>query len=337
MRNDWYYYGNYTPDGWASIIKKTCLCEYRKISVCGYPNCVKQQLFRRIASILSHKRIKYTDLTIANGSMGILCEKLKFIVVDGELVTLENSEIINVYDFVRDSAVKENEAMISKLNIERKRTEMRCERFLTACKSITDDMRRLDMQSVDTAKLNRFSSRLWKKYGGKPTGKVGLQEKRFVSCITKDGVELNMGAFDALCDKIIVIYDKTGACSAPVIDKVRSYALGSGYDVTGCICPVNLELEHIIVPQLKFGIFTSRYYHRADFKNCEKVYSSKFHTFNSAGTVQRIEFSSKVYKAMMNEAFDCVGKLNCIDEKMNRIPVADKTELFRNAEERIFR
>lgn len=327
MLNDFYYFGNYTPNGWASIIKDKNCTEYRRISLYGYPSFAKQQVFKRIKSILISSKICYIDLTINGGSMGIICEKLKFILVDGELVNLDNAEKISVYDYISAKSISENEEKIQQLELEQNRTEMKCERFLTACKSVSEEMRRIDSRNVDMTKLNRFSSKLWKKYGGRPLGKVGVQEKRFVTSITKDGVELNLGAFDKLCENVALIYDKTGACSSVIVDKIRSYAISSGYDVVSCICPVKLEVEHIIIPQLRLGVFTSRYYHRAEFKKCEKFYAAKFHINNSPSVVQRLDFSHKAYKSLMNEVFDCVAKTEQIEKERNVI-FAGKTDLL---------
>ena len=338
MLNDCYYFGNYTPNGWASIIKKNCFSDYKKISICGYPNCVKQQIFKRIKLNFLRRNIGYTDLTTENGSMGVLCEQLKIIVVDGEFAEFDDSEKINIYDYVCEDFLKENNEKIKRFDTNRKRLEMRCERFLSACKSINDDMRRIDSINIDFYKLNRYSSRLWKKYGSKPTGKIGIQEKRFVTCVSQDGVELNTGAFDRLCKKSAVIYDKTGACSAPVIDKIKNYALSSGYNTISCICPVNLEIEHLIIPELKFGLFSSRYYHRAELNNCEKIYSSKFHTFNSPSTVQRLDFSAKAYKSLMNEVFNCIAGINEIDKNLNLLlnKNTDTVRIYNQIVNRIF-
>jgi len=338
MLNDCYYFGSYTPNGFACIVRKNYCVDFKKISLCGYPDCVKQQLFRRIKSILADRKIPYTDLTDSDGSMGVFCEKLKFIVIDGELVNFEDAEVINLFEYLSEDDIKENEEYLQRICVERRRIEMRCERFLTVCKSISDEMRRIDSISIDVSKLNRFSSKLWKKYGGNPLGRVGTEKKRFVTSLTKDGVELNMGAFDRLCENIAVIYDKTGACSSVIVEKIRSYAISSGYDVVSCICPVNLEIEHVIIPQLKFGVFTSKYYHRADFKECEKIYAAKFHTFNSTEVIQRLEFSHKAYKSLMNEVFDCVAKLCEINKKTN-FRLAKKTDtagMLKDLSDRIF-
>ena len=178
---------------------------------------------------------------------------------------------------------------------------------------------RIDAKSVNVGSVVNYSSKLWKKLGAEMQGSIGKETKKFVSCITPDGAELNMKAFDA-CDRLAVIVDKTGAVSTMIIDRLRRYALGSGYDVVSCICSLDGKtVEHIIVPELSFGAFSSEHYHRILPKKERRVFASRFHTKDSELYKNRINFSLKAYRSLMNEAFDSLIGAQAEERKINYI------------------
>ena len=196
----------------------------------------------------------------------------------------------------------------------------KCQRFLSACNEICTDAVRIDSESIDRSKLNRYTANLWKKYGSTPKGRIGRQSTALVSCITADGCEINYGAFNSYCKKIVAVCDKTGACSHLIAERIRRYALGAGYDVINCVCPMNPKrTEHVIIPELKFAVFSSEYYHRADFDNCRKSFAAKFHTPESEKTKQRVNFTLKAYHSLMCEVFDSIKQINACDRKLDCI------------------
>lgn len=190
----------------------------------------------------------------------------------------------------------------------------RCCRFLSACKSINDDIVRLESKYIDHAKLNCYAASLWKKRGGEMTGRVGTQEKRLVSRIASDGERLNTRAFEELCSRVVVLEDRSGACSRLIVDRIRGYALGAGYDVICCQSPLEPfgKPEHLIVPELELGVFTSRPRCRAQFENGRRVFAGRFLKTQVRQIKQRRDFSFKACKSMMNEA---VASLKIIEEK----------------------
>ena len=70
------------------------------------------------------------------------------------------------------------------------------------------DAMRIDAKSVNIGSVVNYSSKLWKKLGAEMQGSIGTETRKFVSCITPDGAELNMKAFDA-CERLAVIVYKT--------------------------------------------------------------------------------------------------------------------------------
>lgn len=315
MVKNCFYYATYTPDGIFTLLTKSNFCNAEKILICGESNAVKQQLFDFVKS-----KYNCVDLLRDDCKAGVFCKEKNFIVADSRFANFRTCEKLMLEDFQNSDLIEKHKCEISEILLERHRAEERCRRFLEACKGINGDAHRIDSQSIDRTKINRYTARLWQKYGGTLKGKVGTQTRRLVSCITQDGVEFNSTAFDVYCDRVIVLVDKTGACSKLIVDRIRRYALSSGYDVISCVCSMNPEqTEHIIIPELRFGIVSSEYYHRAEFKNSRKVFATRFHTSESEKTKQRVDFTLKAYHSLMNEVFDSVRQINCCDKRLNFI------------------
>lgn len=314
MKSSCFYYGVLSTDGYISLMSDSEKPSDKKFIVNGYSPAVKQELFDFIKSKLEEKNIDYTDLCIADGSGGLRCNLFQicdsFFCSDGEEIVLKN------FQKTDEKTQKKAEEILMR----REKNLIRCQRFLSVCNSIQNDISRLEKPYVDYKKINRLTSRLWNKISNGLKGHVGLETVRYVTCPTADGIELNMEAFDVNCEKMLVIKDRMGTCARIITERIRRYALGSGYDVIRCPCTTNPEItEHIIIPELSFGIFTSKYYHRDDFENSRKIYSKRF-LFRSVENVKlRTDFCLRAYRSLMNEVFSSLEEIESCDRKLDEI------------------
>lgn len=312
MKSNCFYYGVFTADGFRSLATDSALPSERNLIVNGQSPAVKQELFDFIKQRLKQRKISYTDLCSSSGSIGLHCEKFK--IVDGEFSTfsVENFTPIYLENFQKE---QQNPKEIFE---KREKNILRAKRFLSACNCIKDDIIRLEEPYINHTKINGFTRRLWQKISGEMKGRIGTESIRSITCLTADGSELNMEAFDIYCNKVLVISDSSGAVSRIIVDRLRRYALGSGYDVISCQCALG-ETEHIIIPELKYGVFSSRYYHRSDFRNERKIYAKRF-LFPSADSIKiRTDFSLKAYRAMMNEVFVSLREVEKCDKILDLI------------------
>lgn len=312
MLGNCFYYGGYTPDGYCSFAVKPYFSAGRNYVVRGYSPSAKQRLFNEIKTELKNNGHDCTCFRADGRSDGVFSRSADLRVIDGTYCDDENDFIPVYLDGDCDKSTYE---ILKK----RKEAEDRAVRFLSACRCISNDMMRLENSNIDIAKINRFSTRLWSQTGGELKGSVGTEYKRFVSCITSDGVEINTQAFDNNCDKVTVIADRTGACARRITDRVRRYALSAGYDVISCVCPMNVSVaEHIIIPELHYGIFVNKHYHNATFRGGIKVFASRF--FNDCNeNKNRIDFSIKAYKSLMQEVFSSLEAVEYCDSELDKV------------------
>lgn len=330
MTADCFYYGTYTPKGYYSLGVKPEFFAGRSFAVREYRPSVKQKFFNSVKTELVSRGYDCTDFKTDCGSGGVYSKGADLRIIDGTYCNFDK----NIFkEICFDDDFTEAEPVLKK----RSEAVQRAVRFLSACRCISDDMVRLDLPCIDLVKINRFSSRLWSQTGGKLRGNVGTEHKRFISAITSDGVELNTQAFLS-CERVTVISDRTGACARLVTDRVRRYALSAGYDVISCLCPMNVEhgAEHIIIPDLNYGIFVSKYYHKSDIQPNRKTFAGRFMT-DSTDNKNRMDFSFKAYKRLMQEVFSSLEMVEYCDSELDKIPFEQKySEISGNILQNLF-
>lgn len=319
MDNSCFYYGANTADGVHSGIFEPEKIEKILVVKGGSPE-LKDKIFIELSEELVQKSIQNEMLFSFENCCGIYCAEEKILIADEKILKekqIENAEkIIDLNELFSETIPKELLHIYEK---EYDKKIKRSGRFLSAADSVKKDAMRIDAKSVNIGSVVNYSSKLWKKLGTEMQGSIGTETRKFVSCITPDGAELNMKAFDA-CERLAVIVDKTGAVSTMIIDRLRRYALGSGYDVVSCICSLDGKtVEHIIVPELSFGAFSSEHYHRILPKKERRVFASRFHTTDSELYKNRINFSLKAYRSLMNEAFESLIGAQTEERKINYI------------------
>lgn len=319
MDNSCFYYGVNTADGVHSGIFDPENVKRLFVVKGGSPE-LKDKIFIELSEELLQKDIENELLFSFENCSGINCVEGKILIADEKFLKenkIKNAEkIIDLNEVFSEKIPRELLHIYEKEYIKK---IARCNRFLSAADSVKKDAMRIDAKSVNVGSVVNYSSKLWKKLSAEMQGSIGKETKKFVSCITPDGAELNMKAFDA-CDRLAVIVDKTGAVSTMIIDRLRRYALGSGYDVVSCICSLDGKtVEHIIVPELSFGAFSSEHYHRILPKKERRVFASRFHTKDSELYKNRIKFSLKAYRSLMNEAFDSLIGAQAEERKINYI------------------
>lgn len=311
MDNDCFYYGVHTAGGLCTGFFDAA-CD-KTIAVTGGSAELRTRILEAVADGLERGKTECEIFRSSDGIFALLCPESKTLVADGE--EWQGAEKTVDLDELYGGVYPRELMRI--YTCEKQKKADRCSRFLRAAESLKSELVRLDSQSVDYGKIVAFTLRLWKKNDGEMKGYIGRETKRFVSCITPDGVELNMKAFDS-CDKVSVVVDRTGAVSTRIVDRIRRYALGSGYDVTSFVCSLDGKtVEHIIIPELRFGVFSSEHYHRLLPKKGRKIFASRFHTQESERVKNRLGFTFKAYRSLMNEAFESMIGACEEEEKIN--------------------
>jgi len=112
--------------------------------------------------------------------------------------------------------------------------------------------------NCDKSKILNFIKKYIKQTAFTPIEKTTRLFNRFISSISCNGLTTMESTIDKLCDRGIIINDEINL-SSYIISIFISYFKKSGYDIYvfhNPICP-EYKIDHIIIPDLKLGIFTS--------------------------------------------------------------------------------
>lgn len=316
MDNSCFYYGVHTANGNrlgffdGEHIKKI-------IAVCGGSALLTEKFFVLLSAKLFENGVKNELLFSWKSVSALYCPEQKILVADWNFLSEKQKEKSEIIIDLDSKISEKNFENFKVIRTELCEKEKRCQRFLSAADCLKKDMLRLDLQSVDRSKLAIYSAKLWERFGGKMKGCIGTERREYATSITSDGVELNEKIFKQ-CERLTVIADKTGAVSMLIADRLRRYALSSGYDVISCVCSLNDErIEHVVIPELSFGIFSCEHYHRIAPQKVRKVYAARFHTKEAALVKNRLGFSLKACRSLMDEAFSALSQADILEQRLN--------------------
>ena len=107
------------------------------------------------------------------------------------------------------------------------------------------------------------------------------------------------------CDRVIVLDDAYGAVSSLILDRLRSYALAAGLDVTACLCPMSAGklIEHLIIPKLRLCLFTANRFHPAPEAPLRRIHARRFMDEEGMKTHRyRLHFNAKAEAELLAEA-----------------------------------
>ena len=110
--------------------------------------------------------------------------------------------------------------------------------------------------SFDTEKLTRRADGILQREA-KPRPNPGRLHRRFIDAFTPDGFVTLRDTIDGLANRIYVVEDSLSQAS-PLLQALQSGLLERGYDVYGCLDPMEpANTRHILVPQLRLAFVTS--------------------------------------------------------------------------------
>ena len=319
-----YFLGANTPSGFHSLYHELYdPAEWRCYILKGGPGTGKSTFMKYIADRCDEAGLSYEVIRCSsdpNSLDGLRLPALKVCIADGTAPHVVNPKFPGasetVLDLSRfwyaDKLCTHRDAIID-LTIKNSAQHQKCVRFLQAAESLSRDIRRLALSCVDQDKVERYASRLAARKFGTPRGTVGMESKRFLSALTPDGIYIHRNTLETLCDDVLVVDDPYGAVSAALLGCLRRYALGAGLDVISCPCILHTDcgVQHLIIPELRYGIVTDNPYHH--FEGTATVHASRF-TDGSALKEHRsrITFSRRTEQELLEEAAYASRKALCI-------------------------
>ncbi len=318
--------GAYTSKGFISFERKVFSPDCFTYIIKGYPDSAKSDLLNEI---IEKENNTFAQYDYSGKPRLVYCEDKNICVKDGtypysaEAKTYGASDrTIDMSAFQLGGELRKQAVRVNGIMALIRKEEQRCERFLLSCAGIVNDCRRIEKSNIDYKKINRYASKLWQRCSDGMKGRVGSESKRFSTFIGKNGITRLVADFSELCRNVIIISDWSGAAAEMITDRIRLYALSGGYDVISYMDILNPGdiPEHIIVPELGFGIYRQTDAGTPDIKSYKRIHARRFMLKETSDSVRnRISFSKKACSDLMNEAVASVKKIGFYNSELDKI------------------
>ena len=326
-----FFLGANTPIGFYSLFNELYEPEndWRLYIIKGGPGTGKSTLMKKIAAEC-HKRGHYTERIYCssdpNSLDGVIIPSLKISIADGTSPhTLEprfpgvSEKIVDLGMFRNDRLLRENSKEIIEKTKSNSFQHKKCIEFLSAAKSVENDISSIVISSMKIERLHKFSEKLASSRLKSSSDGMGKVKKRFLSALTPEGLVLFRDTFSELCDEITVLLDPFGYASSVIIRILTMKACEQGFSPIVCYCPTSPEHrpEHLIIPELSMGFFTSKSWHPEDFGEVSHVDCMRF--FDKEALMKhknRLAFNKRSRDELLTEAVNRLSRAKKIHDEL---------------------
>ena len=327
-----FFMGANTPSGFVSKLGQLSDPEagWRTYILKGGPGCGKSTIIRRVAAAFEGE--PGLELIACAGDTdsldGVIVPSKKFCVVDGTHPHLLDPKHPGAVESVVElSTCWEEDALHSfreeivglGQNINRCH-EYSC-RYLAAAATLLGDSYRLALGCLNTPKLTAYLGRLSAKELGRSTGRAGKEKTRFLSAVTDKGPVKFTHSAERIAQRIYLINDEQGALSRMMLHHLRAGALGQGYDVVACYCPLGPfdKLEQLFIPELSLGFMTSNRFHNFELElNPYRIINNQ--RFMEEGCLsrhkKRITYNRKAGAQMISQAGGLIAEASTLHREL---------------------
>jgi hypothetical protein len=243
--------------------------------------------------------------------------------------------IVNLGDCWDETRLQQQRDRIVRYACAGRLLQERACRYLSAAASLLTDTRRLALEYINRAKIDRYAARIVKREFGS-SKKPGTESIRFLTAVTPEGL-INLGG-TVLADyrRVYVVEDELGI-SGLLLGQLRAGALAAGLHVITCPCPLFPDdlPEHLLIPSLSLAFVTSRRFHRFEGKDYKHIHVRRFVEADLLRQRKaRLSFNRRAVRELLGEAVKLLGEAQanyeimkgCYTPAMNYSRVEEKLQ-----------
>ncbi|MCL2530943.1 MAG: hypothetical protein FWE40_02145 [Oscillospiraceae bacterium] len=226
-------------------------------------------------------------------------------------------------DSCRDNGkLREQRDELLQLSAQWEQQLARVAQFMRSARAIKSDMTHVASETLDLTKIERYASRFAQKHFASPSGKVGLEQRRFLTAVTGKGLLLRSSVLAETCSQTIILDDENGVAAPLLWNLVRSYALGNGVDCISCPCLLDPSgpPEHLIFPQLELVCITSNLRHPIKLENAQHISATRFIEKSALQAHKnRLRFCRRAMRELLAEAYEAQAAADAFRAEIDAI------------------
>lgn len=310
------------PEGWRAYIIK------------GGPGTGKSTLMKRVAAEADARGLFCERIHCSsdpNSLDAVILPGLKTAVADGTPPhTLEPrypgvcETIVDLGAYRDDDRLRADAGRIIELTDLNSAEHRKCVGFLAAARGVSDDADRFVSESLRLDKLKKFAVRMAENSFGAVSGEPGKERRRFLSALTPEGGVIFGETFHALCEKQVALEDDHGIAASLLLRLLCDSATERGHDCIVCPNPTApRRIEHLLIPSLSLGYFTSNGYHPYQGDADVTVDCDRFLDADALRRHKnRIAFDRRAAREMLDEAVGKLANAKKLHDELERYYVA---------------
>ena len=321
-RNVDFFLAANSPLGFVSFFDE--LRDPRKVNrlliVKGGPGCGKSTLMRRLAEgVKGNGVVERLHCSGDPASLdGVWVPQLKLGVVDGTAPHVVEpvypgavETVVNLYDYLDENQLTRNREEILHASEKNREYLRRSSHLIAAAGALTGEIAQISQPFLWEEKILRYGKSLAKKWISHRLDTPGQLSHRFLTCIAAPSEDFLTQNLPVLCPHAIVLHDRWGSAGRLFLKTLKEEFLQAGYDVIACPCPMapHTKLEHLYLPQLGLGIFTSNEFHPLAIPGAQNIHAQRFLAAEGLEEKKsRIRFQIKAAKTLLEQAGQLIGE-----------------------------
>lgn len=328
-----FFLGANTPGGFYSLFSElTAFDEKRRLYVLkGGPGTGKSTVMKKVAAECDRRGLYCERIFCSSDPKSldaVIIPSLKTAVADGTAPHVIEPRFPGVVEktvelgqFRDDKRLRENGDEIIRLFKENSFHHKKCVDFMAAAKGVDNDTVSVVLSSLRINRLHKFAERFAGVKLTATSNEKGRVSKRFLSALTSEGMLMFSDTFSSMAEEKIVLKDSFGCASSVFLKIISIKAAEQGLDIIRCNCPMSpdYKTEHIIIPSMSLGFFTSNRWHPDSFEGASFVDCMRFYDTDSLKRHKnRIAFNRRSRDELLGEAVNKLHAAKAVHDSLEK-------------------
>ncbi|MGE5473626.1 MAG: PRK06851 family protein [Ignavibacteriales bacterium] len=297
----------------------------------GGPGVGKSTFMRRIGlemSSMGHN-VEFMHCSSDNNSLdGIVITDLKIAMIDGTAPHIVDpkhpgaiDEIIHLGDFWNEEGLRKSKDDILLITSEISGLFARAYKYLGAGKYIYNDIEKIYDEAINMRMVVKeaqlLSSKIFEEI--EPLDKLSKERHLFISAITPEGPKNYLSNLIEAQRNVYIVKGPYGKGHKKIFSKIMESAEVKGLNIECYHCAFNPDIvEHIVIPELKTAIVTSRKYHPVDISSSIGVtdLDKCLNTSILDKYSEVLEFDTTEFDNLFSKAVEKISQAKALHDKL---------------------